>query len=244
MKLSPLFLLLTFGSFISLMSMDAPTLKRKEPDTPTQYEQPDDEQPNPTQDLIHLLEEFDAPQSPEEQQQILQNIQELLTQGADPNAQNEADEPLLFLANETRIPEIVQLLLKHGANPDTKDSQGNALLHEVTSDDIIRVLLHAGANPNIQDNAGNTPLYHAIRYTRINIVALLLRAGADPGIRNNKRQSALDMLAFKLEQTGKRNQAAHLQLLRIKQWLQDPKTLPKEGLEKIFSEKYKALGFD
>jgi ankyrin repeat protein/N-acetylneuraminic acid mutarotase len=53
-------------------------------------------------------------------------------------------------------------------------------------------LLRAGANPNLRDSDGNTPLLLAVDAKRSDLVELLLANNADPNAQNNQGQTALD----------------------------------------------------
>lgn len=71
-------------------------------------------------------------------------------------------------------PEIVNILLKAGASPKSKDSRGKTALHyasESGQDDTIEQLLSSGADPNAQE-AGTlkTPLHVAIENGQFNSV--------------------------------------------------------------------------
>src|SRR5262249_33474306 len=68
--------------------------------------------------------------------------------------------------------------------------------------DIVDLLLKAGANPNlatgiIPDAAntrfGCTALMSAARYGYLDIVQLLLKAGANPNLKNNRGETAADL---------------------------------------------------
>ena len=81
-----------------------------------------------------------------------------------------------------------------GANPDTRDIEGNAPLHYATRPngyDVVRLLVSAGADPNIQNNEGYTPLLIASQINMAGLVKLLIEAGADANIKNNKGVSPL-----------------------------------------------------
>ena len=95
-------------------------------------------------------------------------------------------------------------LLENGADPDTKDETGRALLH-IAADDrdnaLLAFLLESGADPNIQDRSAWTALQYAAlqkkavetmidSYPELDFffeleeveerIALLLESGADP----------------------------------------------------------------
>ena len=59
--------------------------------------------------------------------------------------------------------------------------------------DMIDLLLKSGANINAQDNEGNTPLHSATLIGQITTIESLLLAGADPTITNNSGQTPLQL---------------------------------------------------
>jgi Ankyrin repeats (3 copies) len=52
------------------------------------------------------------------------------------------------------------------------------------SDEIVNILLNHGANPNTQDKNGNTPLHYASEYGHLKPIRTLLSAEANPSIAN------------------------------------------------------------
>jgi ankyrin repeat protein len=71
--------------------------------------------------------------------------------------------------------DVVDLLIKHGAKINSKDNEGNSILHvaadiSIYSDDsfengtrrarIIKTLLEHGADATVVDNSGSTVLHH------------------------------------------------------------------------------------
>ena len=102
--------------------------------------------------------------------------------------------------------EVASLLLKNGADPNSRDHLGRAPLHRVSqggqvimvesSLEIARVLMNSGANVNIADNDGWTPLHAAARNGYRDIVELLLGSGASLDVRNNRQQTPLDVACF------------------------------------------------
>ncbi|KAI0190010.1 ankyrin repeat-containing domain protein [Xylaria flabelliformis] len=94
---------------------------------------------------------------------------------------NNNNTPLFKAAGEGRT-DIVQLLLKNGANVNSKNIYGYTPLFGPAAGgraDIVRLLLEKGANINSKDDYGNTPLSKAVKHGRIRIVQLLLEKGAD-----------------------------------------------------------------
>ena len=68
--------------------------------------------------------------------------------------------PLLKAARHNSKSEILQLLLKHGANPDIADEDNNTPLHFAAirgTKDVAIFLLKLGANPYARNNTGNVP---------------------------------------------------------------------------------------
>lgn len=83
--------------------------------------------------------------------------------------------------------EKVKYLLHHGADSNTQDDYGNAVLRLAVGYNhikITRLLLQYGADPNIQCKNGNTILRTAIIYNHIDNVRDLLQYGADPNIQD------------------------------------------------------------
>lgn len=156
-------------------------------------------------------------ESAEKRQALLDITQLLLEHGADPNStysvtyldgQVEGPNPVIYgPAGHTNFPELAELLLKAGANPDEKEAlyhstefpdhrctrlllqygarptKWGALHHQLDRDDLagVKLLLEAGADPNgTYENLG-TALHHAIIRGRSGaFVELLLQSGADP----------------------------------------------------------------
>jgi ankyrin repeat protein len=85
--------------------------------------------------------------------------------------------------------DIVELLLKSGANINKKDGNGYTALYWATArgfKNIIRLLLKSGADTNIINNNGSTALFRAADNKNKKIMALLLKYNADPNIGENQ----------------------------------------------------------
>jgi ankyrin repeat protein len=99
----------------------------------------------------------------------------LLENGANPNLPG----PKHPLWPSTYQPEVLQLLLAHGA--DLKKCPGvMELAASLNSRASVTILLNAGADPNTRKDGIYTPLCTAIRDNRADIISLLLAKGADP----------------------------------------------------------------
>jgi ankyrin repeat protein len=103
--------------------------------------------------------------------------QQLLEQGADPNASFENEygsmSALYGAAGVAHDPELTRVLLEAGADPD----DGESLYHatESRSSECLALLLAHGATTD-----GTNALAHALDDERLEHVRLLLEAGADP----------------------------------------------------------------
>jgi|GEM_PF-1673518 len=90
----------------------------------------------------------------------------------------------------------VTLLLGKGAN----SSINNKLLVAVIKGDIIEAekALTDGADINAKDSDNNTILMWATLAGHTGIVEKLIKKGADPDLENNRRETALDLIKFKV----------------------------------------------
>jgi len=139
-------------------------------------------------------------------------VQLLLINGADPNVLEESDAYCyeyrcrrtlpLFIAAADGNSELVELLLRHGANVDVTDIDGNTPLYreieyyhrrvaswkysgEVTASSnaksVIDVLLENKADVNIVNNHGETPLYRAASNGMLDVVSKMVQVyGGNP----------------------------------------------------------------
>jgi ankyrin repeat protein len=85
--------------------------------------------------------------------------------------------------------EVTRVLLEHGANVRTRNSDGATPLHDAALGGqvgIVALLLDKGAEINVQENSGATPFYQAAAWGRLETVDLLVRKGADTSIRTRE----------------------------------------------------------
>jgi ankyrin repeat protein len=109
---------------------------------------------------------------------------ERIRSGVDVNRKipGESRSALLY-ASTIGDPELVRLLLEHGARIDHSDNAATKLLHEAIRNghpEVVAVLLEQGADPNRKDHSGQTPLMLAAESGDRKSLRHLLAAGADP----------------------------------------------------------------
>jgi ankyrin repeat protein len=96
-------------------------------------------------------------------------------------------------------PRGVELLLRHGADPNLRVPwmHDRTHLHRAIaygrSLPIIRMLVEHGGDTNATDDRGVTPLGYAIRHGRDDLAALLREAGADDALVTNEDRAAGDL---------------------------------------------------
>ena len=143
-------------------------------------------------------------------------IQLLVFYNLDPNFKYDTLNPFLAYImdynNTNKVLEIINSLLKHGANPNTvscvwgMDVLYYAILtnirNQIDNTKKIHALLQYGANPNICIKGGEQPLhraiinYHPVNHNNIQIITLLLQYGANPNAQAPNGQSALGLVIY------------------------------------------------
>ncbi len=101
----------------------------------------------------------------------------------------------LDLAVIHNLVDVVEVLLKNGADPNIKDKNGYTPLHRAvikSSPVLTELLLKYGANPNIKDVYGYTPLQRAVIQQSPELVKILLENGADPNIKDSHEYYPLE----------------------------------------------------
>jgi ankyrin repeat protein len=118
--------------------------------------------------------------------------------GADINQRYETDGggfvTLLVLFASDGERNQVDLLLRHRADANAPDSDGQTPLHAAAGKDhfeVVAVLLANGANPNPKNDHGWTPLHIAAAKGHLRVVKLLIMTGADKQTPNNVGATAL-----------------------------------------------------
>jgi ankyrin repeat protein len=124
---------------------------------------------------------------------------ELLDAGCDVNAQDEEGRTALIQATIYNNVEVVQILIEHGANVNTRDFfGGNAALHFAAKNyslELLQLLLKNKAEIDIKDINGNTPLFQAVVNAsgKGGVIQQLLLHGADRNLKNNQGVSPLEL---------------------------------------------------
>ncbi|OGK12293.1 MAG: hypothetical protein A2W80_04675 [Candidatus Riflebacteria bacterium GWC2_50_8] len=108
----------------------------------------------------------------------------------DINACDESGSTALMYA---RSPEIIEALVKAGANVDARDKDGMTAMRYAKSPEIVEALVKAGADVNASNNDGYTALiYQASLCENPAIISTLLNAGANPKLKTNCGCTAFD----------------------------------------------------
>lgn len=119
-----------------------------------------------------------------------------------PNSRDKyGNTPLHFVCSTS--PDLVELLIEHGADVNAQNNSGVTPLHCACSRslDIVGLLIAHGADVNAQDNRGETPSHWAVGFhcpdewaRQAAICAALTRAGANANIRSAKGDTPLHSL--------------------------------------------------
>lgn len=107
-------------------------------------------------------------------------------------------EKNLQAAVASNDPTMAKVLLKAGANVNTKDKDLETPLHNAAvkgRTGVAKVLLDAGADVNARDEDGLTPLHTAAVWGHVELARMLLAAGADVNARDRRNETPLHLVA-------------------------------------------------
>jgi ankyrin repeat protein len=110
---------------------------------------------------------------------------------------DEEKTPVLHHAVEALEPQVVRMLLDHGATCADTDGNGETALHRIGDSlapaapgaAMATLLIDRGADPNARNWDDVTPLHQAVRRRNLAVVEVLLARGADPNARDKIRGS-------------------------------------------------------
>lgn len=126
-------------------------------------------------------------------------VHQLVSGGANVNAQDENGNTPLKYASAEPYPDVMRALISLGASPTLADDRGFTPIHCIAGHgfydvaiEMATILLEAGADVNARSSDfGFVPL-HEVR--TIEMVDFLIGHGADPTIRNNSGQTPEEYL--------------------------------------------------
>ena len=125
-------------------------------------------------------------------------IKYILEKGADVNIQDEnGNTAFLYAALYYQNPDILDLLIKYGADKNAKNVLGaNAAIIAVYNNniDILNKIINMGIDINCQNKNGWTALMSAVLDFRpIEIIQLLINNGADINIQNKTGKTVIEI---------------------------------------------------
>lgn len=104
--------------------------------------------------------------------------------------------PLVYALNQDNR-EMVETLLKNGANPNVEDKNNLTIFHHAVKSnqtDLLKTLVAFGADPN-KPGKGMSPLHYAVFFGSPASVEALLEVGVDPNTLNKDNKTPLHLAA-------------------------------------------------
>lgn len=128
----------------------------------------------------------------------LQNVQFLLSKGADVNVQNDRGQTPLMVAASFGHEQITRVLLEYGAKINTRCHDGQTALIAAAIrgfDRLVRMLVMSGANVDEGVRSGKVALSQAAAYGQDKIVQFLIDSGAKVDAFGVSGETALGLAA-------------------------------------------------
>ncbi len=127
----------------------------------------------------------------------LEQIKQLIAQGADVN-ESDAAVPPLYVALYKGHAAVAELLIAKGADVNAKDEDGHTLLHRAAvggDKNMAELLIARGSDVDAKTKHGETSLHWAAQQGDIVFVKLLIAKGADVNATNNNGLMSLHWVA-------------------------------------------------
>lgn len=110
-------------------------------------------------------------------------VRNFLRVGMSPDIRDDTGVPILSHAIRQGFPEVVHLLIQHGAdvNAVSEDRGNSPIMEAATRGDLktVKVLIQSGADPNLRTQYDQTALMLAIGEGHANVAEFLLENGAE-----------------------------------------------------------------
>ena len=119
----------------------------------------------------------------------------LIERGASLNVVNQSGESALWLAAKTCRVEVVEALVRAGADVVKADNCGNAPLSVAANATIATMIIERGVDVNAVNQSGQSALLLATMFNRVGVVEALVRAGADVSKADNCGNAPLSVAA-------------------------------------------------
>ena len=125
-----------------------------------------------------------------------ENMQILLAYGARVDAKDVSGTTTLMYSSMSDQFEAAKLLIKHGADPSSKNIVENTPLHVAKTGRMVNLLVSAGADVTARNDGGKTPLHFIAGWQseENGAIQALLEAGVDPKIKDYNGRTALDYI--------------------------------------------------
>lgn len=162
-------------------------------------------------------------------------VDKMLKNGADINyVDSNGEYTALSVATASGNAELVEYLLKNGANPRGSNNYPNQPVYIAITENyskIVDILIKAGINPNYRwtKTDGSSLLTNAIQFGHYSVVNVLIANGADVNLTGSKGLSPLyraiisnqyDLMLLLLDHNAKLNENDKLALKKLN-WFED-----------------------